>query len=482
MAPELETAQSVPGAEAPPPDPIRTEDDHLLRDYVESIRNALGEENADELRVLTDQLYVSEVAELLTILSEEERPKLIELIGENFDFAALTEVDEQIRIDVLDALPLHLIAAGFVELESDDAVYILEDLPENAQAEILRTIPTLDRLALQRALDYPEESAGRRMQSNFIAVPPFWTVGRAIDYMREASDLPEEFHDLFVVDPGYRLLGFVKLNRMLRSKRPVTIEAIMDEVQEISAETDQEDAARTFQKYDLTSAAVVDTGGRLVGVLTIDDIIDVVQEEADEDIRALAGVGDEEVSDSVRAITRSRLPWLCVNLATAVLASLVIGLFDATLEQMVALAILMPIVASMGGNAATQTMTVAVRALATHSLDPYNMGRGSAGNLCRLGQWRCICAAYGCGRNRLVWQCRPWFRHRRGDDCQYAGGSARRYSHPDHPRPFQDRSSDCLQRVRHDGNRCGRLLCVSWSGRPMVRDLSDYNQRRTREV
>jgi magnesium transporter len=375
MAPELETAQTVAGVDAPPPDPIRTEDDHLLRDYVESIRNALGEENADELRVLTDQLYVSEVAELLTILSEEERPKLIELIGENFDFAALTEVDEQIRIDVLDALPLHLIAAGFVELESDDAVYILEDLPENAQAEILRTIPTLDRLALQRALDYPEESAGRRMQSNFIAVPPFWTVGRAIDYMREASDLPEEFHDLFVVDPGYRLLGFVKLNRMLRSKRPVTIQAIMDEVQEISAETDQEDAARTFQKYDLTSAAVVDTGGRLVGVLTIDDIIDVVQEEADEDIRALAGVGDEEVSDSVRAITRSRLPWLCVNLATAILASMVIGLFDATLEQMVALAILMPIVASMGGNAATQTMTVAVRALATHSLDPYNMGR-----------------------------------------------------------------------------------------------------------
>jgi magnesium transporter len=202
------------------------------------------------------------------------------LIGEGFDFAALTEVDEQIRVDILEALPLHLIAAGFVELESDDAVYILEDLPEEAQAEILRTIPTLDRLALQRALDYPEESAGRRMQSNFIAVPPFWTVGRAIDYMREASDLPEEFHDLFVVDPGYRLLGFVKLNRMLRSKRPVSIEAIMDDVHEISAETDQEDAARTFQKYDLTSAAVVDKGGRLVGVLTIDDIVDVVQEEA----------------------------------------------------------------------------------------------------------------------------------------------------------------------------------------------------------
>jgi magnesium transporter len=375
MEPQAQSTSDQQPPEAALHEAIRNEDDHLLREYVEAIRKALAEENGEELRALTEQLYVSEVAELLTILSEDERPRLIELIGEAFDFAALTEVDEQIRVDILEALPLTLIAAGFVELESDDAVYILEDLPEDAQAEILRTVPTLDRLALQRALDYPEESAGRRMQSNFIAVPPFWTVGRAIDYMREASDLPEEFHDLFVVDPGYRLLGFVKLNRMLRSKRPVAIEAIMEDVHEISAETDQEDAARTFQKYDLTSAAVVDKGGRLVGILTVDDIVDVVQEEASEDMLALAGVGDEEVSDSVRAITRSRLPWLCVNLATAVLASLVIGLFDATLEQMVALAILMPIVASMGGNAATQTMTVAVRAIATRELDPYNMGR-----------------------------------------------------------------------------------------------------------
>lgn len=358
-----------------PPEVIRNEDNHFLREFIDAVKQALGRDDADQLRELTNQLYVSELAEVLTILEEDERPKLIELIGETFDFAALTEVDEQVRVDILDALPLHLIAAGFIELESDDAVYILEDLSEDAQAEILRTVPTLERLALQRALDYPEESAGRRMQSNFIAVPPFWTVGRAIDYMREASDLPDEFHDLFVVDPGYRLLGFVKLNKMLRSKRPVTIQDIMDDVQEIDAETDQEEAAHTFQKYDLTSAAVVDKGGRLVGVLTVDDIVDVVQEEAEEDMRALAGVGDEEVSDSVRAITRSRLPWLCVNLGTAVLASLVIGLFDATLEQMVALAILMPIVASMGGNAATQTMTVAVRALATHDLDPYNMGR-----------------------------------------------------------------------------------------------------------
>lgn len=354
---------------------MRDDDNLFLRAFIASIKSALAADDGDDLRALTDQLYVSELAEVLSILDEDERPKLIETIGESFDFAALTELDEQMRVAILRTLPLPLVAAGFAQLETDDAVYILEDLDDDAQAEILRTVPTLDRLALQRALDYPEESAGRRMQSNFIAVPPFWTVGRAIDYMREASDLPDEFHDVFVIDPGYRLLGFVRLNKMLRAKRPVTIESIMEDVQEIDAETDQEDAAHTFQKYDLTSAAVVDKGGRLVGVLTVDDIVDVVQEEADEDMRALAGVGDEEVSDSVASITRSRLPWLCVNLATAVLASLVIGLFDATLEQMVALAILMPIVASMGGNAATQTMTVAVRALATHELDPYNMGR-----------------------------------------------------------------------------------------------------------
>ncbi|GAB5511886.1 MAG: magnesium transporter [Hyphomicrobiales bacterium] len=375
MDPQIVQSNSPLSNPDAPPEVIRSDDNHFERSFVRSVKKALAAGKAKKLQGLTDQLYVSELAELLAILEEEERPKLIEMIGETFDFSALTEIDEQMRVDILDALPLHLIAAGFVELESDDAVYILEDLSEDAQAEILRTVPTLERLALQRALDYPEESAGRRMQSNFIAVPPFWTVGRAIDYMREASDLPEEFHDLFVVDPGYRLLGFVKLNKMLRSKRPIVIQDIMKDVQEIDAETDQEDAAHTFQKYDLTSAAVVDKGGRLVGVLTVDDIVDVVQEEADEDMRALAGVGDEEVSDSVRAITRSRLPWLCVNLGTAVLASLIIGLFDATLEQMVALAILMPIVASMGGNAATQTMTVAVRALATHDLDPYNMGR-----------------------------------------------------------------------------------------------------------
>lgn len=357
------------------PDDIRTAENHFQRSFVAAVREALETSDRERLVGLTDALYVSELAELITVLDKEERPQLIELVGSDFDFAVLTEVDEQVRVDILNELPLPLIADGFVELESDDAVYILEDLPDDKQADILRRVPTLDRLALQRALDYPEESAGRRMQSNFIAVPPFWTVGRAIDYMRESDDLPDDFNDLFVVDPGYRLQGYVRLNRLLRSRRPVPIQSIMEDVQEIEAETDQEEAAFTMQKYDLTSAAVVDRGGRLVGILTVDDIVDVVQEEAEEDIRALAGVGDEEVSDSVRAIARSRLPWLCVNLATAILASMVIGLFDATLEQMVALAILMPIVASMGGNAGTQTMTVAVRAIATHDLDPYNIGR-----------------------------------------------------------------------------------------------------------
>jgi magnesium transporter len=223
-------------------------------------------------------------------------------------------------------------------------------------------------------LEFPEDSAGRLMQTDFIAVPPFWTVGQAIDYMREARDLPDEFYELFVVDPANQPIGSVALNRLLRSKRPTAITDIVgDEIHTVNASDDQEDVARVFERYNLVSAAVVDEAGRMVGVITIDDIVDVIEEEADEDIKRLAGVGSEEaLSDSVWAIARGRFPWLVVNLITAIIASLVIGLFEDQLQRMVALAVLMPIVASQGGNAGTQTMTVAVRALATRALGPHN--------------------------------------------------------------------------------------------------------------
>ncbi len=214
------------------------------------------------------------------------------------------------------------------------------------------------------------------MQTEFVAVPPFWTVGQTIDYMREDKNLPDRFSQIFVIDPTFKLLGAIDLDQVLRTKRAVKIEDIMHETRHaIPAIMDQEEAARDFEQYDLLSAAVVDENERLVGVLTIDDVVDVIQQEAEEDLMRMGGVGDEELSDSFMTTSRARLPWLMVNLATAILASLVIGLFDATIQQMVALAVLMPIVASMGGNAATQTMTVTVRALATKDIDIYNASR-----------------------------------------------------------------------------------------------------------
>jgi magnesium transporter len=222
----------------------------------------------------------------------------------------------------------------------------------------------------KRSLDFPEESAGRRMQTDFIAIPPFWTVGQVIDYLRTEKDLPDEFYQLYVVDAAYKVLGTLPLDKFLRAQRATKIDEIMNtNLVLVKAEEDQEEAARSFERYDLVEVGVVDESGRLVGVLTIDDIVDVIHEEADEDIKLLAGVGDEDVSDTTADTVKSRVPWLVINLFTAVTVSFVIGLFDATIEQMVALAVLMPIVASMGGNAGAQTMTVTVRALAMRELD-----------------------------------------------------------------------------------------------------------------
>jgi magnesium transporter len=306
----------------------------------------------------------------------EQRRALVQLLGRDFDFSALTEVDEAIRLDIVDNLPNEQIAQAVQELDSDDAVYILEDLDQEDQDEILSKLPFTERIRLRRSLDYPEETAGRRMQTEFVAVPPFWTVGQTIDYMREDNDLPERFSQIFVIDPTFKLLGAVDLDQILRTKRAAKIDDVMHETRHaIPATMDQEEAAREFEQYDLLSAAVVDENDRLVGVLTIDDVVDVIQQEAEEDLLRMGGVGDEELSDTVVATSRSRVPWLLVNLATAIVSATVISQFGATIEEMVALAALMPIVASLGGNAGTQTMTVTVRALATKDLDIYNAGR-----------------------------------------------------------------------------------------------------------
>jgi magnesium transporter len=237
-------------------------------------------------------------------------------------------------------------------------------------------LPKGERAVLERQLDYPEESAGRLMQSDFVAVAPYWTIGQVIAHARETDDLPDEFHEIFVVDPAFRVLGSVDLSRLLRTKREVPISEIMEtDLDVVLATADQEEVARQFERYNLLSAPVVDENNKLVGVITIDDIVEVIQEEADEDMRALGGVGDESLGGNVAETARSRVPWLMVNLLTAMLGSLVIKMFDATIEQMVALAVLMPVVASMGGNAGTQTMTVTVRALATDKLGAANAPR-----------------------------------------------------------------------------------------------------------
>jgi magnesium transporter len=357
--------------------PLRTKDGSIRVAFVRLVTRAIDAGDIETLRNQVGDLHEADLGAVLEALEASRRPRLVELLGIDFDFTALTEVDDAVREEILDELPPQTVAEGVRELESDDAVAILAHLPKDERAEILEQLPPPERVALARSLDYPEDSAGRRMQTEFIAVPPDWAVGQAIDYMRETVELPEHFYELYVTDETRRFLGAVPLDRLLRSKRPVAIADLMEpERRRVRADEDQEEVARLFQRYDLVAAPVVDSEDRLVGVLTFDDIADVIEEEAEEDIKALGGVTHhEELSDSVWTIARGRFNWLLINLGTAFVASSVLGLFEGQLQKMVALAVLAPIVASQGGNATTQTMTVAVRALATQDLSEANARR-----------------------------------------------------------------------------------------------------------
>ncbi len=355
---------------------IRDEDGALMPDFVARVEAAVAARDSARLRELAGDLHETDLGDLVEALDHDSRPKLVELMGEDFDFAALTEVPDAVREDILEELPTETVAEGVRDLESDDAVVILEDLDRKEQDEILGALSPTESVALRRSLDYPEGSAGRLMQTTLVAAPPLWTAGQTLDHLREGEqeDLPDSFFEVFVVDPGHRLLGNVFLDALARAPRTATLEKLMDpERRRVAVTDDEEEVARLFERYNLVSAPVVDEADRLVGVITIDDIVDVIQEAADEDIKALGGVRPgEELSDPVFSIARGRAVWLFVNLATAFAASFVLGLFQAQLQQMVALAILAPIVASQGGNAATQTMTVAVRALATKELSRAN--------------------------------------------------------------------------------------------------------------
>ena len=277
----------------------RNKDGSIRKTFVKSVARRIETGDGAGLRALVGDLHESDMGALIEALPPEQRQRLVELLGIDFDFTALTEVDDAVREEILEELPSQAVAKGVSELESDDAVAILEDLPKDEQAEILEQLPQTERVALTRSLDYPEESAGRRMQTEFIAVPPDWNVGQAIDYMRETTELPDHFYELYVVDEGGHFLGAVPLDRLLRSKRPVPILDLMEKDRpRVSAVQDQEEVARLFQRYNWVTAPVVDTGDRLVGVITFDDVADVIEEEAEEDIHALGGITrDEQLSE-----------------------------------------------------------------------------------------------------------------------------------------------------------------------------------------
>jgi magnesium transporter len=335
----------------------------------EAVSAALATGDRARLMGLVAGLQAPDLADLIVLLDADERVELIQSLGADFDYDALSELDEAVRDELSESLPNELLAKAVTALDTDDAAYFIEGMEDADKQDVLAQVPRAERAAVERNLDYPEETAGRLMQSDFVAVPPYWSVGQVIDHMREADDLPDTFSDIFVVDATHHVLGSLELSRLLRTKRHVIIDKLMQtDGKPLLATADQEEVARQFERYDLRSAPVVDANQRLVGVVTVDDVVDVLEREADEDVRRLAGVGDESINDPVQAIAPTRFAWLFVNLLTAILASAVIKQFDATIEQMVSLAVLMPIVASMGGNAGTQTMTVCVRALATQEL------------------------------------------------------------------------------------------------------------------
>ncbi|MEZ5713912.1 MAG: magnesium transporter [Paracoccaceae bacterium] len=353
------------------------EDDYALnRRDVAAILYAVDVGDRDRLVALMEPLHAADIADLLEQINAFDRRRLIELYGVEFDGEILSELGEGVREDVIAVLQPHVLAEAVREMESDDVVDLLEDLEEPQQEAILEVLDDADRMVVEQALSYPEESAGRLMQREVVAVPEHWTVGEAIDFMRGKEDLPEQFYHVILVDPKFRPTGYVTLGKIMSSPRARPLQDITeDSFRAIPVDQDEGDVAYAFNQYHLISAPVVDADERLVGVITIDDAMIVLDEEHEEDILRLAGVGEGSLTDRVVDTTRQRLPWLAVNLVTAILASLVISMFESVIAGFVALAVLMPIVASMGGNAGTQSLTVAVRAIATKDLTGSNVWR-----------------------------------------------------------------------------------------------------------
>ncbi|MEQ8655376.1 MAG: magnesium transporter [Kiloniellales bacterium] len=352
--------------------------DAYIRDVSEVLEGELEEaEKRERVRALAGDLYPADQADLMEALSPGERETLLGALGADLEPETLIYLDPTLREEVIETLGLERLALILSELESDDALELFADLDETAQRRLLSGLPAAYRRVLLEGLTFEEDTAGRLMQREVAAVPSAWTVGETIDYMRSADHLPDDFYDLFIVDPRHKPVGVAPLSRVLRAKRPLLITEVMSEerMMPISVDKEESEVADIFRRYGLVSAPVVDQDGRLVGSITVDDVVDVIDEEAEETLLRLGGVSRPDFYEDVASTTKARLPWLFLNLLTAVLASVMIGLFEDALSRVVALAVLMPIVASMGGNAGTQTLTVAVRALAMNDLTGANAAR-----------------------------------------------------------------------------------------------------------
>ena len=355
------------------PDEPRDDDYALGKELVSAVRLAIATGDKDRIAELFEPLHAADIADLLEQLEGGERRELLLLAGKLIDGEVLSEIEEDLRESIIEFLPRDQLAEAVRELESDDVVDILEDLDEPAKEALLKALDLSDRIAVEQALSLPEFSAGRLMQREVVAAPEHWNVGDAIDHFRSQDNLPEQFYHVILVDPKHRPVSYVTLGRLMAAPRATRLSDIVEpSFRTFEIDEDEADVAYAFNQYHLISAPVVDHDGRLVGVITIDDAMVVLDEEHEEDVFRLAGVGDESLSNSTFEIVKRRFPWLAVNLATAILASIVISIFEDVLAAVVALAVLMPIVASMGGNAGTQSMTVAVRALATRDLTGSN--------------------------------------------------------------------------------------------------------------
>jgi magnesium transporter len=363
----IETGQAE--EETREPEPSYGIDDELIR----NVREALDEQREEAALALASELHAADQADLLEQLSPDHRRTLLEALRPAFDPEVLTYLDEELRGRVIDELGHKEVGAAIAQLDTDDAVEVLSDLDPDEQLALLRALPVQDRAAIEQGLTYPEDSAGRLMQRELVAIPEFWTVGQTIDYLRAKPDLPDEFYDLYIVNPRFEPVGSIPLSRVLRSKRGVLLtELRMKELHLLPVDMDQEEVGFRFQQYNLVSAPVVDEHGRLLGVITVDDVVDVIHEEAEEDILKLGGVGDASIFTSPWRSSRQRVPWLLLSLISATIGASVIHHFEASIEQLVALAVLMPVIVALGGNAGVQTLAVVVRALAVKELTRSN--------------------------------------------------------------------------------------------------------------